>query len=126
MAAGQHQEAKTNPLVSLAMMVVPAAVAGGLGHDFVARHLALSIGIGIAWVALSGYVSGVYSAQVKRAVDATNKWLLGEGPSYEKAYLNSVRAEVRYHEDKGLPFAGKLRISLADTFLDPGVAAPDP
>lgn len=125
MAGGQNQ----NPNQMWAGIVLTALLtgtvtAGALKASFLLAHPWGSAGVLVLVIVLAAVVS-IVTGVWNKVRDLLVGWIVtrlkGENGRFERAYLETVRARVRYFENKGLPYVGMGDLAMDAVFVDPGV-----
>jgi hypothetical protein len=109
----------------LLAVVVPPAVAGGVGQHFVAHHAVWAVVIGVVYesvVAVGGFfaavardVSSRWQARLANRVDL---FLQRKGPRFEGRYRQFVLDGLRYTDTKGLATVGEFMLEHDAVFVD--------
>jgi hypothetical protein len=109
----------------LIAVMVPPAVAGGLGQQFVAHHAAWAIVIGVAYeaaVIVSAFFSvitrDVSSRWQKRIADRVDLFLLRKAAHFKRRYRELVLGGLRFMDHKGLATAGPYPPELDEVFVN--------
>jgi hypothetical protein len=109
----------------LVALLVPPAIAGGLGTHFVARHPVWAVGIAVAYEAVAAV--GGYFALIAR--DLLERWrplivnrldfiLRRQGPRFERQYIQYILAGLQSTDQKGLVSVGNFTPALDAVFID--------
>jgi len=100
-------------------VVVPPAVAGGVGREFVAHHAAWTVVIGVAYeaaVAVGGFFAviarDVSSRWQVRIADKVDLFLQRTAPRFERRYREYVLGGLRFVDLRGLPTVGPFTPEL--------------
>jgi hypothetical protein len=105
--------------------VVPPAVAGGLGREFVAHRPDWGVAIFVAYeaaVAVGGFFAvvarDVSARWQKRLADRVDLFLQRKGPRFERRYREVVMTGLRFIDVKGLATVGAFTPELDAVFVD--------
>jgi hypothetical protein len=122
MAGGTKQAGFVAWLVAF---VVPPAVAGKLGQQFVAQHSGWAVVIVVAYeavVAVGGFFTviahDVSSRWQARFADRIDLFLQSKAARFERRYREFVRASLRFMDHKGLATVGSFTPELDAVFVD--------
>jgi hypothetical protein len=109
----------------LVAVLVPPAVAGGLGQQFVAHHAALAVAIGMAYEAVvtaGGFFAviarDVSSRWQKRLADRIDLFLQRKTARFERRYREFVLGGLRFMDHKGLATVGPFTPELDAVFVN--------
>lgn len=112
-------------VVLLAVVVVPPAVAAGLGQRFVAQHAIWAVVIGLAYeaaVAVVGFFAAIardVSARwQKRIADRVDVFLQGKAAHFEQRYRDHVLGGLRFVDQKGLVNVGSFTPEIDEVFVN--------
>jgi NACHT domain len=116
---------RAGPVAWIMACLVPPAVVGALGQEFVGRHVVLAVAIGVAYeaiVAVGGFVAGVAGKVSARFQERLADWidgrLWGGGRRFKQQYRKHILAELRHVDNKGLASAGPFRLDHDAVFVD--------
>jgi NACHT domain len=106
----------------LVAVLVPPAVAAGLGKSFVGQHPARAIVIGVAYFAIAGCVVPIVNALLKRwqpqAVDRLDLFLRRQDPRFERRYCQFVLDGLTKIDQRGQVLIGDFTPALDAVFVD--------
>jgi hypothetical protein len=109
----------------LIAVVVPPAVAGGLGQEFVAHHAAWAVAIGVVYEAavMAGGFFAVVARDVssrwqKRIADQVDQFLQRKTARFDRRYREFVLGGLRFMDHKGLATVGPFTPELDAVFVD--------
>ena len=109
----------------LVAFVIPPAVAGGLGREFITHHPVWAVAIVVAYeaiVAVGGFFAvitrDVSARWQKRLADRVDLFLQRKAPRFERRYREVVLTSLRFIDVKGLATVGAFTPELDAVFVD--------
>jgi len=133
MAGGAGGVRPAGVIAWLLALVVPPAVAGDLGQQFIARHAGWAVVIAVGYLAAAA-AAGFFAVVARdvssrwqaRLADRVDLFLQRKSPRFERRYRELVLSSQRYMDHKDLATVGPFTLELDAVFVNVSLVSKPP